>query len=248
MQLFSFSTLDSTSLEARRRLGNCSLPFAVHCDEQTAGYGQQNRTWQSPVGNLYITLALPLAGLVHPLPLLPLRAAVTMARWIESVWQVPVRIKWPNDIMANGGKLAGILCETSLQDGVDAQSVLIGIGLNVQRAPEEGLPSDAYPSIALAALIADPGWTMGASRQWAELLLERWPALWKMSHTDILSGFRQLQLGPGEKWISQQGKIYIDQGISEAGFLQLMQEEDPQDKVELISATHGFRWMPTPLR
>lgn len=240
IQLFSFPSLDSTSLEARRRLSSCALPFAVHSEVQTAGYGQQGRTWQSPRGNLYITLALPLTGLHHPLPLLPLRAAVTVARWIETVWQVPVKLKWPNDIMHKGRKLAGILCETSLQDGV-AESVLIGVGINVQCAPEENLGPGAYPSVALAELVSDSGWTVGGSQQWAELLLERWAALWEMNRADILREFTALQLGPGEKWVSTEGLVYRDSGISEAGFLQL---EGNGERIELVSGSHGFRWVP----
>lgn len=240
IQLFSFPSLDSTSLEARRRLSSCALPFAVHSETQTAGYGQQGRTWQSPVGNLYITLALPLKGLRHPLPLLPLRAAVTVAQWIKAVWQVPVKLKWPNDIMHNGRKLAGILCETSLQDGI-AESVLIGVGINVQCAPEENLGPGAYPSVALAELVADPGWAMGASVQWAELLLERWGSLWEMDQAAILQEFVALQLGPGEKWVSPEGLVYRDCGISETGFLQL---ERGGEKLELVSGSHGFRWVP----
>ncbi len=241
ISLLSYSSLDSTSLEARRQLETCPLPFAVHADEQKSGYGQQSREWISPVGNLYITLALPLAGLTHPLPLLPLRVAITVARWIESVWQVQVQLKWPNDLMHNGRKLGGILCETSLQDGA-AQSVLIGIGINVQHAPDEDLGPSAYPSVALADLVSDPGWVMGGSKQWAELLLERWYALWEMSHEEILSGFSQLQIGPGEKWVSAEGLVYRDCGISEAGFLQLEREGE---RLELVSATHGFRWVPS---
>ncbi len=104
---------------------------ALVADAQTAGRGRLGRTWISPPGsNLYLSMLLrpnlPLADV----PWLTLAAAVAGAETLG-----PIRIKWPNDLLADDGrKVAGILAEAEISGGKVAH-VVVGIGVNVRSAP-----------------------------------------------------------------------------------------------------------------
>ena len=105
------------------------------CDEQTAGRGRQGRTWVSPPGT-----AILCSILLRPPPdrvasELSLVAGTAVAEAIEAAIGLAVQVKWPNDVMLNRRKVAGILAEAS--DG----RVIVGIGVNVSQERSE-LPTD----------------------------------------------------------------------------------------------------------
>jgi BirA family biotin operon repressor/biotin-[acetyl-CoA-carboxylase] ligase len=105
-------------------------------DHQTDGRGRLGRGWQAPPAT-----AVLLSTLLRPppdrnLPELTLVAALAVAETVEAAAGLSAQIKWPNDVMLNRRKVAGILAEVS--DG----TVVLGIGLNVNQARDE-LPSDA---------------------------------------------------------------------------------------------------------
>lgn len=105
--------------------------------EQTAGRGRRGRSWSSPAGNLYASLAL-----IDPAPpehvgLLPLVAALAVrdavAAELEGV-EATVALKWPNDVLIEGAKCCGILLEaTVMPDG--RQAIVIGCGINIGAHP-----------------------------------------------------------------------------------------------------------------
>lgn len=92
----------------------------VTADEQSAGRGRQGRTWSAPAGRALL-MSVVLRG--SPSPLLPLVAAVAVAE----VCGPEARIKWPNDILIGGRKVAGILTEGRPQEGW----AVLGVGVNV---------------------------------------------------------------------------------------------------------------------
>ena len=105
---------------------------AVLAERQSGGRGREGRTWASPPGGLYLSVLLrPEAARVS---LLPLAAGVAVA---EAVQELGVRseLKWPNDVLVGGRKLAGILAEAS-SGGAGVEWVVLGIGVNVATAPE----------------------------------------------------------------------------------------------------------------
>lgn len=144
---------DSTNARARD-LAQAGAPHGtlVTATEQTAGRGRQGRTWFAPPGD-----ALLLSVVLRELPrLLPLAAGAAVAELCEAHVE-PVALKWPNDVLADGRKVAGILVEGRPQEGW----VVLGIGLNVAvdladlpaelrgRAGTLGLPADALePTLA----------------------------------------------------------------------------------------------------
>ena len=105
-------------------------------DHQTGGRGRLGRTWEEPAGSSVLTSILlePPAG--RRLPELSLVAALAVAETIEAALALSAQVKWPNDVMLNRRKLAGILSE--LSDG----TVVVGIGINVNQTREQ-LPLDA---------------------------------------------------------------------------------------------------------
>ena len=119
--------LASTNDEARR-LAAAGEPEGalIVARRQTAGRGRSGRVWSSPAGNLYFSLLLrpdrPPAEAAQLSFVAALAAAEAAA--------VPVALKWPNDVLAGGRKLCGILLEGS--DGW----LVIGVGINVAAAPE----------------------------------------------------------------------------------------------------------------
>jgi BirA family biotin operon repressor/biotin-[acetyl-CoA-carboxylase] ligase len=121
---------DSTN-ERARALAVRGAPHGtlVTAGAQTAGRGRQGRTWEAPAGR---ALLMSLVLRDWP-PLLPLAAAVAVA----DVAGPEAAIKWPNDILLRGGKLAGILVEARPQEGW----AVLGIGMNVAVRPGD-LPEE----------------------------------------------------------------------------------------------------------
>jgi BirA family biotin operon repressor/biotin-[acetyl-CoA-carboxylase] ligase len=118
------STSDRLKVLAR---GGAPEWTAVLADEQTGGRGREGRTWASPPGGLYLSVLLrPRFAQVG---LLPLAAGVAVAE-AASEMGVATELKWPNDVLASGRKLAGILAEAaSGPSGVEW--VVLGLGVNV---------------------------------------------------------------------------------------------------------------------
>jgi BirA family biotin operon repressor/biotin-[acetyl-CoA-carboxylase] ligase len=124
--------IGSTNDEARR-LAAAGAPHGtvVHADEQEAGRGRVGRTWFSPPGNLYLSVLLRLALPLDRSSELSFVTALTVADAIDALLPKHSKstLKWPNDVLVNDGKIAGILVESA--DGAH----IIGIGVNMLEAP-----------------------------------------------------------------------------------------------------------------
>ncbi len=104
---------------------------AILAERQTGGRGREGRTWQSPPGGLYLSVLLrPGAG---PVSLLPLATGVAVAEAVAE-FGVAGELKWPNDVLVSGRKLAGILAEAS-SASAGVEWVVLGIGVNVALDP-----------------------------------------------------------------------------------------------------------------
>lgn len=151
-QIHYFSELDSTNLFAVRRAREGGEEGEiVLAERQTHGKGRMGRSWFSPPGlNLYLSAIL--RPKLHPLhaPQITLMAAVALAETAQLFVADHVSIKWPNDILVNGKKLAGILTESSC-DPDRIHYVIVGIGVNLN-LPRESLP-DALRDSATSVLV-----------------------------------------------------------------------------------------------
>ena len=120
--------IGSTNDRARDLAEAGAEPFTVViADEQTAGRGRECRRWESPPGGgLWMSVVAPPLGATAR-PLLPIRAGLATCRAVESaVPGVRAGLKWPNDVLLEGRKVGGILCEGG------SGAVVIGIGVNVR--------------------------------------------------------------------------------------------------------------------
>ena len=127
-----FKETDSTNTRAKE-LATQGAPEGtlVVSEAQTEGRGRKGRDWFSPPGSgVYVSLILRPTVPPSEAPKITLLTAVVMAETLLSLTQLRVRIKWPNDILVNGKKIAGILTEMSTDmDAIDY--VVVGLGLNV---------------------------------------------------------------------------------------------------------------------
>lgn len=149
--LHVLDTVDSTLNEAARIAPGLSGPLWIMARRQTAGRGRRGRVWRDPAGNLAATLVLrpddgpetaALRSFVAALALFDACVAVTGR-------SAGLALKWPNDVLLNGGKLAGILLE-SAGSGGRLDHLAIGIGVNLAEAPESaGLEPRALRPVSL---------------------------------------------------------------------------------------------------
>lgn len=119
----------------------------VHALEQSGGYGRHGRVWVSEPGNLYLSILLRPACDVRAIGQLSLMAGLAVGQAVAGVIDAPdkLRLKWPNDVLVNGQKCAGIILETGLDDNQTLKWVALGIGLNLKSAPQNvGVCLDAY--------------------------------------------------------------------------------------------------------
>ena len=151
-RVYRYETVGSTNTElmALARQG-AAEGTVVLAGQQTAGRGRMGRSFESPEGlGLYLSVLWRPEGTPEDLlPLTPM-AAVSAAGAIHRVTGAPVRIKWPNDLVLEGRKLAGILTEASLSGrGVD--HVVIGIGVNLRQRPDDFSPEVTRIATSLEA-------------------------------------------------------------------------------------------------
>ncbi|HYY25123.1 MAG TPA: biotin--[acetyl-CoA-carboxylase] ligase, partial [Candidatus Udaeobacter sp.] len=150
---YYFLELDSTNNFARR-LAEQATPAGtiVIAERQTQGRGRAGRSWISPpYVNLYLSIVLRPELPPAEAPQITLMAAVALAETVASFMPLPALIKWPNDILVNGKKLAGILTEaSSTSERIDF--VILGIGINLN-FPEKLMP-EAIRQRATSLLIA----------------------------------------------------------------------------------------------
>ncbi|GGB33319.1 biotin--[acetyl-CoA-carboxylase] ligase [Virgibacillus dakarensis] len=113
----------------------------VVADEQTAGKGRMDHTWNSPKNKgIWMSLILRPATLPYLAPQFTLLTATVLADVLTEETHTAPKIKWPNDILLNGKKIAGILTEMQAEQDT-IQYVVIGIGINVNQSEQE-LPAD----------------------------------------------------------------------------------------------------------
>jgi BirA family biotin operon repressor/biotin-[acetyl-CoA-carboxylase] ligase len=137
--LHLFDTVDSTNSIAWNLLKQTpSQPVVAIAQSQTAGRGQRGNHWQSDIGGLYLSLGINLDLPATHAALLTLTSAWGIAIGLRQR-QIPVQLKWLNDLVMHGRKLGGILTESRIQQGRIYQAV-IGVGMNWKNtAPETGI-------------------------------------------------------------------------------------------------------------
>ena len=135
-----FDRLPSTNDLAREMAAlGAEEGVAVTAREQTAGRGRMGRNWSSPAGEgLYLSLILRPQIKPDAAPMITLGAAVAVAETLKLDFQIEADIKWPNDVLASGRKICGILVETAIEKEQLLYAVMgIGINLTQREFPED---------------------------------------------------------------------------------------------------------------
>jgi BirA family biotin operon repressor/biotin-[acetyl-CoA-carboxylase] ligase len=153
VQVGVVSSTGSTNedLLVRCRLRQPTSAVLLAADEQTAGRGRQRRRWLArPRSSLLLSLAVPLVSLPAALPAVTLACGVALADLLIARG-VPVQLKWPNDLLHEGRKLAGLLCELAV-DGDARSTLVVGIGINGWLTDEDRAEI-VQPAAALADIV-----------------------------------------------------------------------------------------------
>ncbi len=144
--------VDSTMNEAARRAASIRVPTWIMAKRQTAGRGRRGKAWVDPTGNLAATLVLRPDLTPQDASLRSFLAAValfeSLALFID---RSRLALKWPNDVLLDGGKVAGILLESSTK-GEKVDWLTIGIGVNLANVPD-AVADAVFPPVSVAGAI-----------------------------------------------------------------------------------------------
>lgn len=129
--------IDSTNAEGFRRAAGLPGPTWILAGIQTAGRGRRARPWSSPAGNFHGSLVLKPTEPPETVALRSFAAALALRDAFVQLTGLPqsFALKWPNDVLCNGGKIAGILLESQGLNTPDA-TLCIGVGVNLIAAPD----------------------------------------------------------------------------------------------------------------
>jgi len=225
--------VDSTNAQAMRHLASGAVPpFLVIAEQQTAGRGRRGRSWASPFGeNLYYSLVLRVSGGMRQLEGLSLVVGLALLQALRDAGVADAGLKWPNDLLVGGRKIAGILLELS-GDPADVCHVVIGIGVNINmRVTPQGEVID-QPWTSLRQVLGEQVdrnvFVAGLNRQLERYLqlhqVQGFAALREQWEANHLWQGRVVVLAAGAQTI--QGRVL---GVDDTGALRL--QIDGQEKV-----------------
>ena len=221
---------DSTNAHALREAPAVSGPAWFLGLEQTAGRGRRARAWSSPRGNFHGSLLLFPTERPDQVALRSFAAALALRDAFVALTGVPqaFSLKWPNDVLLNGAKVAGILLEAT-SAGVGVQALAIGIGVNLIAHPDQSVMEEgALPAVSL---LSETG-----IRVTPEAFLDALaPAYAKWEAVFTAQGFAPLR----EAWLSQAAKIgeHIRARTGKDTFYGVFETVDSQGNLILATAT-----------
>lgn len=231
VSLIEMQSTASTNDEAKKRAAaGAASGTVIFAHMQTAGRGRQGNSWTSIEGNLFMSVILRPEQLQER-GQLSFLSAVALAETLESRGLKP-ELKWPNDLLLDGKKAAGILLETESIGGKPADWVVIGIGANIVAAPEG--------AVSLKSLGIDGVTAVALLEKLVERLMS-WYAIWQKD------GFEPVR----QAWLFRAGHLGrkmnvrlpketfagIFKGIDTAGALQIEMQDGSQ---RLVSSGEVF--------
>ena len=136
--LIKLRTVKSTNLEIKKMISSDikNNNLCLSADKQTNGYGRRNTKWFSYNGNVHLSILLKPKCQINEVNQLSFVTSISLGDTLKKIKEnINVKYKWPNDILLNKKKIAGILLETSSHFNKKIKWVIIGIGLNIQKSP-----------------------------------------------------------------------------------------------------------------
>jgi len=233
-----FEVIDSTNEEARRHARSGQVePVWIAADRQTKGRGRRGRSWESPTGNLAATLLIAPGRPAFECAQLSFVAAVSAAQAIAHFAPgAIVRVKWPNDVLADGRKICGILLESASSGSELPQWLAVGIGINLATYPTD----TEFPATALAAL----GVTLPSPSEVLAELAAAWAQWYEVWRGQGFSAIRDAWLvraanlgGRIRARLQNEETAGVFEGIDENGALIL---RETADRTRLIAAGEVF--------
>ena len=209
--------IDSTNEEARRLAAKGeSGPLWLTAARQTAGRGRRGRAWDSPGGNLAATLLIRPERGQSEWAQLSFAAAIAVSDMASRFApEARIALKWPNDVLANGKKLAGILLETA-----NGQALAIGVGVNLAYHPED----TEFPATSFSAFGVKPPSTEDALAVLAAGFA-KWYEVWRaQGFTAIREAWLARAAGLGSRIrarLATEERSGMFEGIDENGALLL---------------------------
>jgi BirA family biotin operon repressor/biotin-[acetyl-CoA-carboxylase] ligase len=194
-------TTSTQDVVLRAARGGAAEGFCCLANEQTAGRGRQGRAWTAPPGS-----ALLASVLLRRSPAvaagIPFAAGLAVIDALLTLCDVVARLKWPNDVLVNGAKLAGILSEVAPGSASEGQfAVALGIGLNLR--------VDRFPAgvagVSLHTLVAHPPGAETLLRAWGDALWRRLETLEQGGVAAVVGDWRRHAAGLGMSVSVQSG-------------------------------------------
>jgi BirA family biotin operon repressor/biotin-[acetyl-CoA-carboxylase] ligase len=203
--------------------------FACLAAEQTAGRGRQGRAWRAPAGSAMLASVLlrrsgPVATGV------PFAAGLALVDVLAAEQGVTAGLKWPNDVLVEGRKLAGILCEVEpVTSNGELVAIALGIGVNLT----VGVFPDDIEAVSLHTLVASPPSAEGLLVAWGQALGLRIAALERGGIAALLDDWRRYAVGLG-------GPVTIDAAGATIEGTAIDIDHDGALVVESSGRTHHF--------
>ncbi|WP_027330670.1 bifunctional biotin--[acetyl-CoA-carboxylase] ligase/biotin operon repressor BirA [Marinimicrobium agarilyticum] len=184
------TTTDSTNSRALERAAEGRTGYVCLAEHQSAGRGRRGRTWVSPFGrNLYLSLGWSFEGGASQLEGLSLAVGVALCQVLERHGLTGLALKWPNDVLWRGKKLAGILLEMA-GDPAGACHVVVGVGMNLAMPPEAAKQIE-QPWVDLGSVCDQESCQWPERNALAASLIERLVSLLSHYHRTGFSHWRQ---------------------------------------------------------
>lgn len=222
--------IDSTNAQALRDGVSYGSGYVCLAEFQTAGRGRRGRTWVSPFGNnIYLSLTWTFDGGAAELEGLSLAVGVAIAEVLVGLGVADIGLKWPNDILWRGRKLAGILLEMT-GDPAGVCQVVVGIGLNVSM-PVDTVDAIDQPWVDIRSIITAldlPAESFGRNQLVAALLAKLLPLLQRYQSERFVSyrvRWEQLNAYAGEVVEVRMANAVVSGemlGVNEVGALRVL--------------------------
>lgn len=211
------ASVDSTNnLAVALAQGGACHGTMVLADGQSAGRGRRGRQWHSPPGrHLYcsVILHIPPEQMGY-LTIIPLASALAVADAIVDSTSIQCRLKWPNDVLIEEKKVAGILCESVL--GQPTAIVVVGIGINVNGRPEDFPKNLRNTAITLSAIRESPVDRIGLVSALMNRLEECIGLMSPRTVSSILDAYRARCSTLGQVVQAVLGENDVIEGVAEA--------------------------------